>query len=186
LNEGQHEKFARVTGYIVDLLNNKKLSTKTVIVDGEINTTQSGCPNVISGLTARPFWDTSNFPWIQALEDSYPDIKREFIALREQQQPDNCESEQAPSHFQHYRSPKSSTDISSTDSFTDGRQTSDHLGAIATSKGCQLIKHITYRHSDQATLFEKSGDWNVCYLHLHGVDFARNLEACPVTSEAIR
>jgi hypothetical protein len=134
LNEGQHDKFGRVIGFIVDLLNNKKMTRKTDFVHGEINRTQSGCPNVISGLTARPFWNTSNFPWIKALEDSYLDIKREFIALKERQQSESNESEQTFNHFQHYRSPKISGDTS-IDSFTDGHQTSDHLGAIATSKG---------------------------------------------------
>lgn len=31
-----------------------------------------------------------------------------------------------------------------------------------------------------------TGDWNVCYLHLHGIDFDDNLEIFPNTSQAIK
>jgi aspartate beta-hydroxylase len=62
------------------------------------------------------------------------------------------------SGFQHYRSPKhngSAADHSATEEA--------QLGESATDRG----------------------HWNVCYFHLHGVDFGDNLERCPLTAAAI-
>ena len=36
------------------------------------------------------------------------------------------------------------------------------------------------------SLATSTGDWNVCYLHLHGEDFSDCLERCPITAAAIR
>ncbi len=141
LNEGQHEKFARVTGYIVDLLNNKQFTKKHEFGDfttEQIDTTQSGCPNVIAGLTASPFWDTSQFPWIKDLEGSFSDIRRELLALKDKQQAHNNSNEQTSTNFQHYRSPNSSGNNAIDD---NNQPTSDHLGSIATSKG--IIRFVT-------------------------------------------
>ncbi len=43
------------------------------------------------------------------------------------------------------------------------QRSKDHLGSFATDKG----------------------DWNVCYLHLHGLNFQHNLNMCPVTAEVV-
>lgn len=70
------------------------------------------------------------------------------------------------SFFQPYRAPivnvppTSSTDPKSKKSTTGF----DSLGSLATS----------------------TGDWNVCYLHLHGENFTDCLERCPTTTAAIR
>ena len=63
--------------------------------------------------------------------------------------------------FQPYRSPIGSSARTSSDSMN--RTNADHLGAFATT----------------------CGDWNVCYLHLHGVDIGDNLAKCPITAAAI-
>lgn len=63
--------------------------------------------------------------------------------------------------FQPYRSPLGSSAKISSD--CENRTHADHLGEFATT----------------------SGDWNVCYLHLHGVDIGDNLAKCPVTAAAI-
>ncbi|KAJ1420462.1 hypothetical protein B484DRAFT_453109 [Ochromonadaceae sp. CCMP2298] len=55
------------------------------------------CPQLVPGLRGTPFWDTADLPWVRALEDSYPDIRREFFALR---------SAQEGGGFQNYRSPR--------------------------------------------------------------------------------
>ena len=36
------------------------------------------------------------------------------------------------------------------------------------------------------SLATSTGDWNVCYLHLHGENFSDCLERCPATAAAIR
>lgn len=63
--------------------------------------------------------------------------------------------------FQPYRSPVGTSARTSSDS--SNRTNADHLGALATTRG----------------------DWNVCYLNLHGVDIGDNLAKCPITAAAI-
>ncbi len=43
---------------------------------------QCKCPNLIPGLRAQPFWNVEEFPWIQHLQNSFEDIRNEFLALR--------------------------------------------------------------------------------------------------------
>lgn len=127
LNDGKADKLNHVIGYVVDLLNKKK--TRPSLSNDDA--TQSGCPNVIPGLRAQPFWDTSNFPWVQMLESKYQDIKKEFIALRNRYNSEtNSEIGSCGGSFQHYRSPKVSKN-----------EESDELGAIATSKGLS-VAHV--------------------------------------------
>jgi hypothetical protein len=45
---------------------------------------QIGCPNIIPGLRAQPFWDTSEFPWVKDLEASFPILLEEFLGMKEQ------------------------------------------------------------------------------------------------------
>lgn len=69
-------EFKRVMGYLFQILNNNKQNHCDVIdssIDGS-NLWQSGCPNVIRGLRASPFWNTNEFPWIKNLEAAGPDI----------------------------------------------------------------------------------------------------------------
>ncbi len=43
---------------------------------------QAGCPEIIPGLRAYPWWDMVNFQWATAIEAKFDDIKRELLALR--------------------------------------------------------------------------------------------------------
>ena len=67
--------------------------------------------------------------------------------------------------FQPYRAPVMDTAPSSSSQPPKGTDTveSDSLGALATT----------------------SGEWNVCYLHLHDIDVGDTLKRCPVTAAAI-
>lgn len=68
------------------------------------------------------------------------------------------------SHFQPYRAPVKE-DRGTDNKLNDVSTQMDSLGQLATDKG----------------------DWNVCYLFLHGMDcFDRNREACPETTRAIK
>jgi aspartate beta-hydroxylase len=60
--------------------------------------------------------------------------------------------------FQPYRAPSSSSSVEGTESAPE-----DSLGSIATD----------------------TGEWNVSYLHLHGMDFSDNLAKCPKTARLI-
>jgi hypothetical protein len=138
--EGGQENLSRVVGYTLDVVNDK--SNRNKIITGSSVDWQKGCPNIIRGLRASPFWDTGEFPWIKNLEAACSGICSELLDLK------------GHHSFQPYRSPISSTSSSAS---------TDSLGNLATS----------------------SGDWNVCYLQLHGVDVGNNLEKCPITAAAL-
>eukprot|EP01041_Mallomonas_annulata_P000927 gene928-1797_t len=109
------------------------------------DTYQRGCPNIIPGLRAQPFWNTELLPWTIILEENFESIRAEFMSLK------------GGNSFQPYRAPTAS--VTNKESVPE-----DHLGQLATDKG----------------------DWNVCYLYLHGMDFETNREKCPITSAIIR
>lgn len=159
-------RFKRVVSYVLDALSNTDKADKDTNKEAhEGNSSlasaidwQSGCPNVIKGLRAIPIWDTSEFPWISILEECSQGICSELMALRGQKS------------FQPYRAPArstlkpSSSSTSSSTSFHDSDTLkSDSLGSLGTS----------------------TGDWNVCYLHLHGLDVGDSLQRCPITAAAI-
>ena len=45
---------------------------------------QKGCPQIIPGLRAMPWWDTSEFEWVKQIEQNYEVIRDELLSLREQ------------------------------------------------------------------------------------------------------
>jgi aspartate beta-hydroxylase len=142
LQSGEQHKMARALKYLLDLLNHKSSSVRA-------QESVHRCPQLVPGLTAQPFWDTSTLQWVVQLEASYDDIKREFIALRE------MPNQKLQSGFQHYRSPKQQLTKDSTETAHPGEEATDR------------------------------GQWNVCYFHLHGMDFSDNLARCPLTATAI-
>ena len=168
LPDGQN-RFKRVLGYVIDLLNNKNKKEATS-VDSPVNW-QSGCPNVIKGLRARPIWDNDDFPWIKTLEEHSSGICLELMALRGQQT------------FQPYRAP-SSTHINTSSTGEDLKKTealpSDSLGTVENLKKTEGLLSDSL-----GTLGTTVGDWNVCYLHLHGLDVGNSLQKCPITAAAI-
>lgn len=118
------------------LLN--KINKKQMIPPHE---RQIGCPDVVPGLRAHPWWNNSEFPWIEKVNECYEDIRKELLALY------------SKGGFQPYRGPSWATGIPAPDI---GIQSHD------------------------------SGDWNVFYLYLHGMQFDDNLAKCPKTVEMIK
>lgn len=47
---------------------------------------QIGCPNIIPGLRAQPFWNPLEFNWVHEIEESYPIILQEFLEMKEKGQ----------------------------------------------------------------------------------------------------
>lgn len=94
---------------------------------------QKGCPQLIPGLRTNPYWNSSEFPWIDEVQQQFHNIRGEFLNMRNH----------SNNGFQHYRSPH------------------------------------------QANSTDK-GEWNVCYLFLHDVDFKENHEKCPITVQTIK
>ena len=72
---------------------------------------QMGCPEIIPKLTAKPFYDKEDFPWIAEIEANYEEIKEEVIKLRGEK------------GFQPYRGPSWISDIKAKDGI--GRKSTD-------------------------------------------------------------
>eukprot|EP01038_Epipyxis_sp_PR26KG_P012526 gene12526-16801_t len=152
-DEGGADKLQRVISFIVSEINHSNKSNKSRLqIDNRIKyTSQCGCPNIIPGLRAKPFWNRNDFTWVEKLEESFELIKQEFLNLKSY----NSNSGLTSSGFQHYRSPII---------LNENDNNSDYLGRKATD----------------------TGDWNVCYLYLHGLDFNDNLQRCPLTASIIK
>jgi len=43
---------------------------------------QSGCPELLTGLRARPVWETAELPWLRHFEERAGEIRAELLALR--------------------------------------------------------------------------------------------------------
>ena len=81
--------FDRVRKHFMHLLNNRRGTPPTPH--------QRGCPEILPGLRAMPFWDASQFAWARKLQANVGAIKAELLALRHRQH--------ARAHFQQYRAP---------------------------------------------------------------------------------
>lgn len=166
-------RFKRVVSYVLDALSTTDTDTqkgtqneakKGTASAASLIDWQAGCPNVIKGLRAHPIWDTAEFPWVRKLEECSSGICKELMALRGQKA------------FQPYRAPGRNTATSST------------AATAATSSSSKFSSS----HSEQplksdsiGSLGTSTGDWNVCYLHLHRLDVGDSLLRCPITAAAI-
>lgn len=104
-----NKKVNRVREWFIYKLNKRRVISKLPL--------QRGCPNIIPGLRAHPWWDTSEFPWIKVFEDNFERIKKEVIELNFQNK----------LGFQPYRTPKWVLNKDTTES--------DGVGIESTSKG---------------------------------------------------
>ncbi|EKX52170.1 hypothetical protein GUITHDRAFT_102072 [Guillardia theta CCMP2712] len=75
---------------------------------------QKGCPDLVPGLRALPFWDRGmpEMGWVREIEDHFEDVKEELLNLR------------GKKGFQPFRQPKWSTKLAS-----------DDVGAVSHDKG---------------------------------------------------
>jgi aspartate beta-hydroxylase len=141
--EGGSERMKHVVAYLQQSLSGRRTTDET-------NPLQKGCPNVLPGLRAHPFWNVSDnetFPWLRDLERSFEELRGEFMTIV---------GDEGATLFQPYRSPPNKN--------KDDGSIEDDLGQQATTQGA----------------------WNVCYLHLHGLDFESNLERLPKIATALK
>ena len=165
----------RVLSYLLDEINQHKQHSYK-IKDGSIDW-QYGCPERIRGLRARPVWPAGECPFAMLLQQAFPLIKAEFLTARK-----THSASIGARLFQPYRSPSATslhgspaTHGISLDMLAQAERTT-HTDPGRRLKGSDEF-------GDFAT---DAGDWNVCYLQLHGIDFTDNLLAFPQTAEVIR
>jgi len=88
-------KVERIRNWLFNKLNGVRQDTPLIY--------QRGCPDIVPGLTATPWWDTSKFDWVKNIEENVEVIKDELIALR------------GLKGFQPYRGPSWASQIKSDD-----------------------------------------------------------------------
>lgn len=115
---------------------------------------RDGCPQIIPHLRAKPRWSIEDFPWISDLQKAFPQIRQEFLDLRQR----DIDSKGG---FQKYYAATSSV-------------SKDPLTSSSSASHCPTGSNTG------------TGDWNVCYLFLHGVDFSENTSKCPITIQTIK
>lgn len=98
-------KVERVRGWLFHKINGQKVPTEFPL--------QKGCPDIVPGLTATPWWSNDKFPWIKDIEDNYEVIKQELLQLRNQK------------GFQPYRGP----------SWVSKIKAKDGVGTVGTDSG---------------------------------------------------
>jgi hypothetical protein len=74
---------------------------------------QLGCPDLVPGLSIKPWWERELFPWIAKLESYAPVIREELLALRNEK------------GFQPYRSP----------AYASKNQPEDKIGSLGNDSG---------------------------------------------------
>jgi len=105
IGDKDNQKVSRIRNWLFSRLNGKK-----VPVQDEL---QKGCPEIIPGLRAYPWWDTKEFEWISKLEENYEVIRDELLSLRNQK------------GFQPYRGP----------SWISNIKAKDGVGSVSTDSG---------------------------------------------------
>ena len=96
---------ARVREWLLAQLNSRRIPP--------VHERQIGCPEIIPGLRAHPWWDLSEFNWIEQVEAAYEDIRDELLALRNK------------GGFQPYRGPTWASSI----------QAADNVGSLSHDSG---------------------------------------------------
>ena len=69
--------FTRALGWLLRELNNDQ--DRSMFPEEQRN-----CPQLIPGLTSKPFWNPSAFPWLETLKLNFDAIREEVLALRDQ------------------------------------------------------------------------------------------------------
>ena len=79
----------------------------------EYHPRQLGCPDLVPGLSLKPWWEREEIPWIAKLEAKFDIIKEELQALRDER------------GFQPYRSP----------AYANKNIPDDKIGSLVTDSG---------------------------------------------------
>lgn len=121
---------------------------------------REGCGQVIPHLRSLPFWDhMEEFqPLIGSIREHFSAIRKELIELRHLDI-QHCDPIAAEKDGEVRRLSECKTSANPVTSFQSYR-----------SPGNNVVE---------------KGEWNVCYLSLHGMDFSRNSSRCPVTMSVV-
>ncbi len=143
ISDPEKTSVAHVRAWLIHWINGKKVPP--------VHERQRGCPEIIPGLRAMPWWDSAEFPWLAELEALYPVIREELLELR------------GAGGFQPYRGPSWSTGIPAPDIGVQSHDSGDwnvfylFLHGMSFEENCakcprtvEAIKTIIPRHYEHA------------------------------------
>ncbi|OMJ90838.1 hypothetical protein SteCoe_6707 [Stentor coeruleus] len=134
---------ARVRFWLLNKINKKQMIPP--------HERQIGCPDIVPGIRASPWWDNSEFPWIDKVNECFEDIRNELLALY------------SKGGFQPYRGPSWATGIPAPDIgnqshdrgdwnvfylYLHGMEFNDNIAKCP--KTVEMIKNIIPRHYEHA------------------------------------
>jgi aspartate beta-hydroxylase len=119
------EDLKRVKEWFFMQLNNTKPKSST------IPPFQKGCPDIIPGLRAFPWWSADLLPWLHDLEASYETVRNELFSLRK-----GHHGKSPIEGFQPYRAP----------SWASGTKADDGVGKVGTDSGAWHVFYL-YLHN---------------------------------------
>ena len=184
----------RARSWFVDLLNQRRRAPERL--------GQKGCPEIVPGLRATPFWDTAELPWVEAIEANVDAIRKELMGLRTgkaiARKPEDSSSTVAAATADSAAAaaaaaaaataaPKTQT-VRRTGPSAEGATTNffqPYRAPSWTAKGDADQRKRMLADDGLGAVGHDTGNWNVCYLRLHNMDdlFEDNRERCPKTIE---
>jgi len=78
MSDPSNTELARLRQWMLHRINGR-LSIPTPLSDW-----QRGCPEILGGLRAQPFWERGVFEWLRPFEEHFVEIRSELLALRSQ------------------------------------------------------------------------------------------------------
>ena len=78
MSDPNNKELARLRQWMLHRINGR-LSIPT-----PLSNWQKGCPEILGGLRAQPFWERGMFEWLRPFEEHFEEIRRELLALRAQ------------------------------------------------------------------------------------------------------
>lgn len=78
MSDPNNAELARLRQWMLHRINGR-LSIPT-----PLSNWQKGCPEILGGLRAQPFWERGMFEWLRPFEEHFEEIRSELLALRSQ------------------------------------------------------------------------------------------------------
>jgi len=77
MSDPNNEELARLRQWMLHRINGR-------LAAPPLSDWQRGCPEILGGLRAQPFWERGVFEWLRPFEEHFEEIRSELLALRSQ------------------------------------------------------------------------------------------------------
>ena len=77
MGDPKNEELARLRMWLLNRINGRQRAPPE-------SPWQSGCPEIMAGLRAKPVWTSDDAPWLKPFEENFAAVRDELLALRSQ------------------------------------------------------------------------------------------------------